>query len=382
MRSLPLLAALVPLLVACGAETIDPLTAEDPVNGAAEGSAPPEGAGGSGAATASEPGAAGGAAAAPSALPACLAMPACNGAGGPTLGAKRPWKSALSQLTSRADPNHRGRDRVIAEGSPQTILGKFTYSLADIAIRGEEVDVFVERGCAGAWEKLGTTTTTNPGDHAAVDGVADSGGRVYFDVPAAKALAAGRHRVRMVVAADATFADAVIDVIPSGTPIFVSDVDGTLTETETAEWRALFEGEDSPAHPKAADALSALAAKGVRPVYLTARPEWLSGRTRSFLQNAGFPPGIVITTAGVTGATGESARQFKTEALARLAAEGASIRWAIGDTTTDAEAYEAAEIQPVDHRVFLRLSDSFGGRRIEAYSELLPLASASPATCK
>lgn len=385
MRPLALLAAaLAPVLVACGGadEVTSPLAGEESdVTG--QPAAQP------GQASSSNPsganaGAGGGTSAdGPQTLGACVAMPSCDGAKGPALGPKRAWAHTTNALTARVgDAYHRGRDRVMKVGTKQIVIGKFTYGLADVDIEGEEVDVFVERACGGAWEKLGTTTTTYAGDHADVDGVADSGGRVYFEIPAAKQLPPGRHRVRMVVAADQTFADALLDVVPDGAPVFVSDVDGTLTETENAEWSALLQGTDPPAHPKAADALTALAARGIRPIYISARPEWLVDKTHAFLEKEGFPPGIVVTTTGLTGLFGGAARDFKVEALARLAAEGVKITWAIGNTSSDQDAYEAAAIQPLDHRVFLRLTDPHGGRRIEAYSELLPLTTAQAPLCK
>jgi phosphoserine phosphatase len=385
MRTLALLAAvLAPVLVACGGadEVVGaPAGEESDVTGTPSAKPGSPAQADPGAAAQAEPGAS----AAPGAvaLGACVAMPSCDGAKGPTLGPPRAWAHTTNSVVARVgNAYHRGRDHVMKVGTKQVVIGKFTYGLADVDIEDEEVDVFVERGCDGSWEKLGTTTTTFAGDHVDVDGVSDSGGRVYFEVPAAKQLAPGRHRVRMVVAADHTFADAILDVVPNGAPVFVSDVDGTLTETENAEFASLLQGTDPAANPRAADALSALAARGIRPVYLSARPEWLVDQTHAWLKKEGFPPGIVITTTGLTGLFGDSARDFKTAALARLAAEGVKITWAIGNTTSDQDAYEAAEVKPVDHRVFLRLTDPHGGRRIEAYSELLPLTTAQPATCK
>ena len=55
-----------------------------------------------------------------------------------------------------------------------------------------------------------------------------------------------------------------------------------------------------------------LAAKGYRPLYVTARPDWLTSRTREFLAKNGFPPGIIHTTTKGTGAIGAAAeRRFK-----------------------------------------------------------------------
>lgn len=361
---------------ACGTSTVDipdpgaegpartPATADDDVT-----AAPPN-------ADAPAPGQSG------ATIPACIGAASCNGTTSPALGALRPFTHTLSKVISNATAYHRGRDQMVIDGDPQWVLGKFTYSLTDTDLDDEEVDIYAERGCAGAWEKIGTTRTTNSGAHSTVDGVEDDGGRVYFEIPKAKALGPGRHRVRMVVAGDHTATDAIIDVVSKDTPFFVSDVDGTLTEKESAEFPAMLTGTLPDPQPGAADALSALAAKGYRPLYLTARPEWLTGRTREFLAKNGFPAGVIRTTTGLTGSNGEAARAFKAGELAAMGARGLVPSYAFGNTTSDADAYDAARINPVRNRILLKLDDPHGGRRIDAYSAFLPEATALPQTCK
>lgn len=316
-------------------------------------------------------------------LAACVASPTCSGAGGPSLGATRAWNHYSARIVVAAGAAyHRGRDQIVPVGEPQWVIGKFTYSMLDKDLEDEDVDVYVERGCGGSWEKLGTAKTTSGGEHPSVEGVDDNGGRVYFKIPQDKALAPGRHRVRLVVAGDHTSTDLLIDVVPKNAPVFVSDVDGTLTESENAEYPALLTGSLPNAHPKAAEALTALAKKGYRPVYLTARPEWLTGRTREFLATRGFPVGTIHTTTGVTGALGGAAASFKSAELALLTAKGLDIGWAFGNKASDGDAYEAAKIDPKDHRVFLRATDRYGGRRIEAYSEIISDVNAAAPVCK
>jgi phosphatidate phosphatase PAH1 len=268
-----------------------------------------------------------------------------------------------------ARPEHRGRDVLVAEGDPQSITATFAYGPTDKDLIGEDVDVFLERGCAGAWEKLGTATTTD-------------GGGVVFDVPGDKVLERGRHRVRLVVAGDRSHTDLIVEVVRRGAPIFVSDVDGTLTESETAEFPRLLEGTLPTAHPDAAAVLRTLADKGYLAVYLTARPEWLTRRTRAFLEANGFPPGIVRTTSGLTGHVGDSAALFKSLELAELRRRGFLIAWAFGNQPSDTDAYEAASIQPRRHRVFVGLDDRHGGRRIDAYRELLSDVAEAESVCE
>lgn len=312
----------------------------------------------------------------------CPPPPTCDAAL-PALGAKKDWNHITSNaIVLAGSPNHRGRDLFVNPGAPQWIIGKFAYGLTDKDLKGEDVDIYLLRGCQGPWEKLGSAQTTNDGDHATVEGVDDSGGRVYFEIPAAKALGPGRHRVLLVVAGDHTTTDVFFEVVPEKTPIFVSDVDGTLTTSETEEYGALLTGVTPNANDGAAAVLNMLAQKGYRPMYVTARPEFLVERTREFVAQRGFPIGLVHTTLGLTGALGGSASTYKTDELAMLAGKGLVPAWAFGNTNTDADAYENGKIQPLKNRVFYQYTDSaHGGRRIESYNELLAEVTALPAVC-
>ncbi|MBX3231880.1 MAG: phosphatidylinositol transfer protein [Labilithrix sp.] len=313
-------------------------------------------------------------------VPACLPTIACEA---PKLSYQtRGWRRWSSTLVSRiGDPHHRGRDMFVNPGAPQWVLGKITYGLTDKDLRGEEVDVFVQRDCASGWEKVGTAVTTHDGEHAAMEGVADNGGRVYFEIPRDKRLGPGRHRVRLVVAGDGTFTDSFIDVVPRDTKIFVSDVDGTLTESENAEYLAIAKGVQPGTHPGAPEALRALVAKGYRPMYLTARPEILTSRTREFLEKHGFPPGIIHTSSQTTGAgVGSTASSFKSDEMKLLAEKGLTPTFAFGNKSTDSEAYTS--VTGVEHRVFYKIEGAFDGRRIESYEELVPGYEALPEVCK
>jgi hypothetical protein len=300
-----------------------------------------------------------------------IVIPACD-APAPPAPPKRKWNRLASAITAAGSPRHRGHDLFLVPDAPQWLLAHFAYGLFDAALVGEEVDVFLLRDCGATWEPLGVAITTGDGEHATIEGVADPGGRVYFPVPADKRLGPGRHRARFVVAGDGSATEAFIEVRPAGTPIAVVDVDGTLTTSEAAEFGALLTGQLPAAQPDAARALALLPASGQRVLYLTARPEWLTERTREFLASAGFPAGIVETTTGGSGALGADATKFKTEALTRIAGKGFPLDLAIGNTESDAEAYAAANIQPAQRRIFFQFTDSKnGGRRIESYADLL-----------
>jgi hypothetical protein len=345
------------------------------------------GSGGNGGGATSGTGAAGGAGATGSGgsgggAGTCDPAPACDLAP-PDPGAAIEWNHLESSIaTTFGDPNHRGRDLFLNPGDSQWIIGKFAYGPTDKDIHDEVVDVWLLRDCT-TWEMLGTALTSDDGDNPTVEGVDDTGGRIFFPIPEAKALGPGMHRVHLVVRGDLSTTDLFIEVVPAGTPVFVSDVDGTLTTSETEEYASLLTGAISPANPGAPEALQTLVDKGYRALYLTARPEWLVGRTREFLDVRGFPRGLVHTTLGLTGALGSDASGFKTDELAMLAAKGMVPEYAFGNTETDAAAYEAGGVDPLDHRVFFQFDDTvYGGRRIESYNDLLSEFEALPPVCQ
>jgi hypothetical protein len=304
----------------------------------------------------------------------CGPIPACN-APPPKL----PGQEAESSGYSR------GRDMLYAEGEEQWILGKFTKwgFPIDKDIVGGTVHVFLDRGCTGDWIELGTAITTDDGDHPTIEGVDDSGGRVYFKIPAEETLELGRHRVHMIEDEQWETAELIIDVVPPGAPFFVSDVDGTLTTSENAEaWDFLIDNLPD-ANAFAAQALTLLAGKGYRPMYITARPEWLDRRTRQFILTRNFPRGIIHTTTTYTGATGDPAAAYKTAEFALLNQNGLVPSFVFGNKVTDSTAFENAGVQPLDHRIFFQYTDvDHGGRRIESYEELLGEFAALPDLCK
>lgn len=309
----------------------------------------------------------------------CLAMPRCDDAP-PDPGPKRSWNHTTSGIwAALGGANHRGRDMFYVPGETQWILGKFAYGVSDKDIKGEDVDIYLQRDCAGSWTKLATVKTSEDGDNATVEGVEDKGGQIFYAIPKAHELGLGRHRIHLVVAGDLTTADMIVEVVPRGTPIFVSDVDGTLTTKENEEFGAMLTGATPESNPDSPAALSLLAAKGYRPMYMTARPAFLDARTREFVRHHNYPMGIVHTTLTFTGATGNTAVEYKTQELAMLAGKGLVPTFGFGNKDSDATAYENGKISPKSNRVFFQYTDSaWGGRRIEAYTELLPEFSKLP----
>lgn len=328
-----------------------------------------------------------------STIAACLPTLACAAPPPPAFTPHlwRHWIETPALITTDAItglpavPYHRGRDLFINPGKPQTIIAHFTYGLANVNLVDEDVEIYVQRDCTSGWESLGTaTTTTKNAPHASVEGIDDSGGHVYFTIPAGKELGPGRHRVRLIVRGDGSSTDLFLDIVPPETPIFVSDVDGTLTSSEDVEYAAVLVGAIDGTHQDAPEALQALAAKGYRPLYLTARPEWLLQRTRDFLDARGFPPGIVHTTASFVGEYGYDggAASFKTGDLATIAANASlDPTFGFGNMPTDSQAYATAIADP-QKRIFYQISGDYTGRRIDSYTELLSGFASLPAVCR
>lgn len=311
----------------------------------------------------------------------CPATPTCS-APYPDVGPERDWNHTSSSITASFFDIHRGRDMFYNPGNTIWVIAKFAYGPTDKDIHDEEVDIYLNRDCSDQWELVGTELTTEDEEHPTVEGVEDSGGWVFFDATSLN-LGEGRHRFLMVVAGDLTTTEVLVEVIKPGTPIVISDVDGTLTTEETEEFSALASGDLPQSNVDSANVLQGLAEKGYRIYYVTARPEFLVQRTRDFLKAHQYPPGLVHATLNTTGATGEEAVVYKTGELAAIAARGLVPAWAFGNTETDAEAYNNGNILPLQQRIMFQFTDKvYGARRIEAYTELLPeVAASSPVVC-
>ncbi|MFO0548705.1 MAG: phosphatidylinositol transfer protein [Polyangiaceae bacterium] len=345
-------------------------------NGGSPGTGGNPGQGGGGAPNVGGAGGSGSGGAPPTPCPDVLS---CNAAY-PDVGAARDWVHFGSSVTAATGfANHRGRDMFYNPGDTIWVMGKFAYGVFDDDIQDEDVDVYLNEDCGPNWQLLDTVRTTTDGLHATVEGVEDTGGWVYYQLPSSIQLSEGRHRFLLVVAGDLSTTEVYVDIVKPGTPLIVSDVDGTLTTTENEEFTALLTGSLPDANPSAPEVLTALAEHGYRIFYLTARPHFLGGRTREFLDAHNFPLGLVHTTLTFTGATGSSAVTYKSDELAAIAQRGLVPAWAFGNTASDAEAYDNAGITPLNQRIMFQFTDDvFGARRIESYADLLPEALGLP----
>jgi hypothetical protein len=293
------------------------------------------------------------------------------------------WRHLTTRVTvALGSQRHRGRDLFLRQSDAQWGIARFTYGPADDDLQDEDVEVFLLRNCR-TWERLGEARTTRDNDHPTIEGVVDNGGFVYFPIPASARLGVGRHRLRYVVRGDHTFADQYIEVLPASAHVAVSDVDGTLTASETAEWLTVFGGASPAVNVGAPEALWALARRGYIIFYLTARPEWLTTRTHQWTRERGLPSGLVHTMMNLTGGTGSAAFTFKRDELVALRSRlGHPVDYGFGNTDTDAQAYEAAGI-PASNAYYYRFTgDRRGGQLNNDYRTLVAPLSAGPRYCR
>jgi hypothetical protein len=314
----------------------------------------------------------------------CALRPKCD-APPPDPGAKTGFRHTTSGWGGGA--NHRGRDLFLKPGQKQWAIAKFAYGAPtpDNDAQDEDVDVYLLRDCGSTWTKVGTYRTTNDGAHATVEGVEDTGGRIYVDLSEVEPipLGVGRHRVHFVMKGDLSKTDQYIEVLPDDAKIAVTDIDGTLTSSESASWSEAFGGAPPGANPGAAEAITALAERGYYIFYMTARPEFFVQKTRDWIASKNFPPGIVHTSFSSIGETGSAGIAYKTSELAMLKERtGIVPTYGFGNTDTDTNAYDNGKILPASNRYFYKYNtDLKGGTYHDDYTKLVATFDALPTVC-
>lgn len=234
--------------------------------------------------------------------------------------------------------NHAVQDVLAAPGAPATIRAKLAYGAASKDLERERVRVFLD-ACSG-FRPIAELRT-------------DGEGRIAVPVPAT--LAPGVYDVRVEVLGDGSVAPGRVWILPRGTRLAVTDIDGTLTtgDEEMVKdvvgdvFRPMVAGAHVPAaYPGAAALTNALAARGYVVLFLTGRPHWLAGKTREWLSSGGFAAGPLhladSSAEAVPGARGVGA--FKRAYLRSLAAAGFAVEEAYGNAPTDVAAYAGAGI--------------------------------------
>ncbi len=199
-----------------------------------------------------------------------------------------------------------------------------TGGLFATPLPGENVSLWSYDGTA--WQAEGRGTTDDMG---------------AYDLPSTGFVAANNQPLYSVLEADGSCAEHYNLLLPPGSKVVVTDIDGTLTTDDNQE---LMEIPDATYVPLmmggAAAMLQAWDAKHYPIIYLTARPHVLRVESRGWLRDESFPTGPLITAIDI-----EDAAVYKTVWLKRLVDQ---FGWvpvaAYGNADTDIQAYENAGI--------------------------------------
>lgn len=317
----------------------------------------------------------------------------------PFVGPSEPtdWNQFGSRITANlGNANHRGQDVIVQVGRPQVLVAKFAYAFIDKDITCEDVEVYIQREVpCGEWERLGVARTSeNPGDSDCDNfgdryGIEDDGGRVFFEIPEGKRLGVGRYPVRMVLRGDLSEARFDLIVIEAGTQAIITDVDGTLTTSDTELFTevALSIFNETYIQEMYVDAdrmLEGWADKGYLIVYMSGRPDLLRRMSERWIE-ARFPPGPIhlTDTNGQVLPTNAGVGTYKKEFIAYLRSQGLDIVAAYGNATTDIWAYEQAGIPK---NVTFIIGDHAGEEGTQAlgpnYTEHLPFVRSFPAASR
>jgi phosphatidate phosphatase PAH1 len=187
--------------------------------------------------------------------------------------------------------------------------------------------------CAG-WRALGEHLT-------------DSDGRIAVDVPADVVTTPGVYEARFQVLGDRSLTTAYVWLLPRGTHVVVTDIDGTMTTSDSQLFQQILDGSHVPVpYPGAVDLTTGHAGRGQVVVFLTGRPYYLTQRSRDWLRDLAFAPGPLHGTDSNTEAVPSQAGvgDFKKHFLMGLVAAGYDIDVAYGNATTDIYAYLGAGI--------------------------------------
>ena len=253
----------------------------------------------------------------------------------PVAGTTR-FRHLRSRIVARLGaPRHRGTDVIAVDGdAAQTLSGKLAYAVTDSDLTGEDVAVFA---CVDdAWKLLGETRS-------------DGNGRFALSVSGGDRLPIGMRDVYAHVRGDGSGVRFLAYVAKPGEAVIVTDVDGTLTESENAILRSVVFGDDIGHRIGAPEAL---ARSGRTIVYLTARGDQFTELTRRWLRDHGFPSGPLRLARAAITRPGAPTVEFKTRALRGLVVP---IDAAIGNKQTDIQAYAGAGVPA--SRIFVKLPE-------------------------
>jgi hypothetical protein len=294
---------LVVFTIGCSASSSGTDTAGE--EGGGDGSAAPDGGGGGGAAA---------------------SLRACAGESftpAPRTSWRHPFLSRV--VTAAGAPNHSAQDVVSPAARSAKLAARLTYGAISKDLEDEDVAAFLDE-CDG-WHSLGVYTTDEDGRIAAA---------LDADLPP------GLYEARFEVLGDQSTTGAFLWILPAGTHLVVTDIDGTLTTADSELYKQILDGSYVPeAYQGAVDLTRAHGEAGWIVFYLTGRPYLLTAKSRAWLHDLGFAAGPVRVTDSPFDAlpTESAVGAFKLAQLEHLLDDGYAIDFAYGNTTTDIHAY-------------------------------------------
>jgi phosphatidate phosphatase PAH1 len=256
-------------------------------------------------------------------------------------GERSKFRHTGSRLISKlGSPRHRGIDVIAVEGDEnQTVGGKLAYTKTDKDLEDEDVEIFA---CVDAkWQSVGSSRT-------------DGDGRFELTLTGAARLPVGLRDLYAHVPGDGSGVRFLSYVAAANESVIVSDVDGTITSSETAVVRGML-GRDIGHQPGAPEVL---ANSGKVVVYVTARGDQLTEMTRRWLATHGFPRGPLRLAKSMVTLPGASTVTLKSSTLASI---NVPIAAGIGNRASDIVAYRNAGLTP--DRIFINLPEFTGELR-------------------
>lgn len=210
-------------------------------------------------------------------------------------------------------------------------------------LAGENVSLWFYDRSKLAWQALGSAKTDENG---------------AYDLAGTAVIAPNGQPVYAMLEADGSCAEHFDYLFAPGASVVVTDIDGTLTLSDTELLNQL--SAEATYVPKqmggASQLIQAWATKGYPIIYLTARPHKFRAETRSWLDSQGFAPGPLITEGSTA-----TADVYKTLWLNRMIHDlGWHVVAAYGNAPTDVTAYENAQIPKSQTFIVGGLTDTRG----------------------
>jgi hypothetical protein len=235
-------------------------------------------------------------------------------------------------LLGALEPSHSAEDVVVRPAEAASLVARFSYGALSTDLADEDVRVFLD-DCSG-YRSLGDHTT-------------DDDGRIVVNAPAG--FGPGVYEVRFQVLGDRSTTVSYLWVLPEGTRLVVTDIDGTLTASDSELFEQILDGSEIPeAYPGAVALTERHAELSSVVVYLTGRPYWLTQKTRDWTAGLGFALGpLHVAATEAEALPGESGvGDYKLAWLQGLLAQGYTVDFAYGNASTDLYAYLGAGFDP------------------------------------